>query len=123
MPIDYKKYPPNWKTEIRPRILKRANDCCEFCGVKNLDMGYRDGNGDFNVLHASFSNDVFLQDSGYKLIKIVLTIAHLDHDEANHDVKDNRLAALCQRCHLKYDAPEKARRKREKKFKNQIKLF
>ena len=25
VPIDYKKYPPNWKTEIRPRILERAN--------------------------------------------------------------------------------------------------
>ena len=34
MPIDYKKYPKNWKSEIRPSILKRANNCCEFCGVK-----------------------------------------------------------------------------------------
>lgn len=25
-------YPPNWK-EIRARILKRAGDCCEDCGV------------------------------------------------------------------------------------------
>lgn len=23
MPIDYSKYPPNWKTEIVPRILNR----------------------------------------------------------------------------------------------------
>ena len=32
MPIDYKKYPPNWLTEIRPRILKRAGGRCEFPG-------------------------------------------------------------------------------------------
>ena len=123
MPIDYKKYPPNWKTEIRPRILKRANNCCEFCGVANNDMGYRDEEGEFFALHPSFANQVFLEDTGYKLIKIVLTIAHLDHDEGNHDVKDDRLAALCQKCHLTYDASEKARRRRRKKHKKQYKLF
>jgi hypothetical protein len=26
MPIDYKKYPKNWKTEIRPAILERAKN-------------------------------------------------------------------------------------------------
>lgn len=35
MPIDYSKYPPNWKTEIRPRILNRANNKCECCGIPN----------------------------------------------------------------------------------------
>lgn len=40
---------------------------------------------------------------GFKFTKIVLTIAHLDHDKLNHEVKDERLAALCQRCHLLYD--------------------
>ena len=51
-----------------------------------------------------------------KIIKIVLTIAHLDHDETNWDVKDERLAALCQRCHLRYDKNEKTRRKNTKKY-------
>jgi len=32
-----------------------------------------------------------------------LTIAHLDHDRDNFDVFDERLAALCQKCHLNYD--------------------
>ena len=45
-----------------------------------------------------------------KKVKVVLTIAHLDHDEGNHDVKDDRLQALCQKCHLAYDAEEKYRR-------------
>ena len=37
------------------------------------------------------------------LIIIILTIVHLDHDVDNHQVKDERLAALCQKCHLDYD--------------------
>ena len=49
-----------------------------------------------------------------KKVKVVLTVAHLDHDEENHEVKDERLAALCQWCHLNYDAKEKYRRMLEK---------
>ena len=47
MPIDYREYPENWSTEIRPRILARAGEVrnekgeieedanCEWCGVVN----------------------------------------------------------------------------------------
>jgi hypothetical protein len=45
-----------------------------------------------------------------KSVKVVLTISHLDHDETNHEVTDDRLKALCQICHLRYDALEKYRR-------------
>lgn len=38
MPIDYKKYPKNWLSEIRPRVLKRADNKCEFCGVENYAL-------------------------------------------------------------------------------------
>jgi hypothetical protein len=38
MPIDYKNYPANWKTEIRPAILQRAQNKCEQCGVKNASL-------------------------------------------------------------------------------------
>jgi hypothetical protein len=92
MPIDYRKYPKNWKTEIRPAILDRAKHCCEFCGVPNYSVGYRDKGGVF--VKAGRSDK-------YKVFKIVLTVAHL-----NHDITDNRhenLRALCQRCHLHYD--------------------
>lgn len=85
MPIEYKKYPPNWKTEIRPAVLARANNRCEFCGIENYSIR-PDG------------------------VKVVLTIAHLDHDETNWNVKIDRLRALCQRCHLQYDAAEKKKR-------------
>jgi len=39
MSCDYKKYPSNWKTEIRPAIMQRAKNRCEFCGVKHYSVG------------------------------------------------------------------------------------
>ncbi len=99
MPCDYSKYPPNWKSEIRPRILKRANNCCEECGVAN-----------YSIVERTYPN-------GFKKnVKIILTIAHLDHDEENWNVKDDRLKALCQLHHLRYDAKEKYRRVMTKPF-------
>jgi len=38
---------------------------------------------------------------------VVLTVAHMDHDPTHND-RDN-LRALCQRCHLRYDANHKAK--------------
>ncbi len=122
MPIDYSRYPDNWKTEIVPRILERANNKCEFCDIENKSIvtsipmkvsdGYRykikrfwiTDQGDITRMTPfSLGGDI-------KEIMVVLTIAHLDHDEENHDVEDGRLAALCQYCHLNYDAKEKFRR-------------
>lgn len=57
----------------------------------------------------------------YKPVKVVLTIAHLDHDENNHNVTIDRLKAMCQLDHLQYDAKEKARRK--KYNQNQFDIF
>lgn len=33
-PENKARYPKNWK-DIRARILQRANNRCEFCGVEN----------------------------------------------------------------------------------------
>lgn len=44
-----------------------------------------------------------------KEVKVILTIAHLDHDKENSEVSDDRLRAWCQYCHLGYDAAEKGR--------------
>jgi hypothetical protein len=38
--------------------------------------------------------------------KVVLTIAHMDHDESHADPE--RCRALCQRCHLRWDAKHHA---------------
>lgn len=122
MPIDYKKYPPNWKSEIVPRILDRANHKCELCEVANKSSVYcvkmylRNEGGKYGWRSVWFSNHndaMRLKNIGTqpKRVIVVLTVAHLDHDETNHVVDDSRLAALCQYCHLNYDAKEKYRRK------------
>lgn len=112
MPIDYKKYPKNWK-ELRAAVLKRAKNKCEFCGVENHTYGVRRTDGSFLEYSAMEVEAGFLD--GDRVIQIVLTVAHLDHDEENHDVKLDRLAALCQRCHLRYDIGEKKKRRKNKK--------
>jgi protein-arginine kinase activator protein McsA len=86
MPIDYKKYPPNWR-EIRDRILKRAAHKCEQCGIDNYAINARGS-------------------------KVVLTIAHLDHDADNWEVSDDRLKAMCQACHLGYDRHRHVRKRK-----------
>lgn len=90
MPFDPSRYPENWK-EISLRIRERDGWRCKFCGAVN---GQR---------HPE-TNAV-----------VVLTVAHLGlpypdgrpgnkHDK--QDVRDENLAALCQRCHLNYDRDE-----------------
>lgn len=124
MPIDYSRYPPGWKKVIRPRILERAGHCCEFCFLENLTMAwsvkYPDPDSskkvtrwypeDFSLRFVSIRPGI-----EFKRVKVVLTIAHLDHDESNWNVQDERLKALCQLCHLKYDAAEKKKRRNAKK--------
>ena len=122
MPIDYSRYPKDWKTEIVPRILNRANHQCELCGVENkseltsIPLKISDkGKYKIKRFWLSCENDIkrmvpYALGGEVKKIKVVLTIAHLDHDETNHDVEDDRLKAMCQYCHLNYDASEKYRR-------------
>lgn len=130
MPIDYKNYPSNWKSEIRPAILERANNCCEFCNIINYSLGYRDVNG---IFYSAEKIIQALENNGYdyfehelnncynkkgeptKPIKIVLTIAHLDHDTNNNDYSN--LKALCQKCHLIYDKEHHAKNSRETRVK------
>ncbi len=50
---------------------------------------------------------------GDRPIRIVLTVAHLNHDESASD--DANLAALCQRCHLRHDAVDNQRRAAERR--------
>jgi len=95
-------YPSNWN-EIRAAILKRADNRCEFCGVDNGSKGWRDKHGEFHAIvdlaYASV-RDLRLM-TGMKVIAIVLTVAHLDHNPAN--CEPDNLRALCQMCHLNYD--------------------
>ena len=136
MPIDYKKYPPNWKTEIRPAILQRANSCCEFCNVKNYSEGFRNKQGHFYTTEFvieelesrgldMFEDELFhcvQKDGKVKPIKIVLTVAHLDHNILNNEFSN--LKSLCQKCHLDYDKEHHKKNSREtlKKKKGIIEL-
>ena len=128
MPCNYKNYPPNWFTEIRPRILERAKNCCEQCFVKNYEIILR---GEWAGMKAFKTEDgkIFNAENGEKigehyfgeinkkpkakLTKVILTIAHLDHDKENFEVSDDRLKALCQRCHLVLDKEHHAEKRRE----------
>lgn len=132
MPIDYSKYPPNWKTEIVPAIRKRSGDKCECCGLKNKQEVYstkfqikdeKTGRYKFQTVWFSNESDAIRETrhwEGYKKVKVVLTTAHLDHDETNWSVSLDRLKHLCQICHLRYDAIEKHRRTHSK---DKSKLF
>jgi len=113
-PENKARYPADWK-QVRERILKRANWKCEHPGCRACHgvTGYWH-DGRFRAMPET------LWDAGYKagdkvacsdgttikIIKIVLTIAHLDHTPEN--CHDDNLRAWCQRHHLGYDAKHHA---------------
>jgi hypothetical protein len=130
MPCDYSLYPQNWDTEIRPAILERDGHRCKICRVKNYEYilrgewhnleAYQDAAG--NIHSTANGEKIGDQQSEIdnlkteKAIKVVLTIAHLDHNTENNNY-DN-LAALCQLHHLRHDKGhhmENSRATREKK--------
>lgn len=113
MPCDYSKYPKNWKSEIRPRILDRANHSCEKCKVPNYELIIRGMIGE-NEVYQNMNGIIYNCTNGERIgedyvgnlkkareVKIVLTIAHLDHDITNNE--DANLRAYCQKCHINHD--------------------
>lgn len=113
MPINYKDYPVNWKTEIVPGILKRADNKCEKCqvpnhtiicrGVFNEKEAWQDDDG--NIFSYPDRKSLGQNYVGFirnaRFVRIVLTVAHLDHDINNND--DKNLRAWCQMCHNRHD--------------------
>jgi hypothetical protein len=131
MPIDYSRYPSNWKTEIVPIVLKRANNCCEKCGLQNhsfvfsIRLWIKQVNR-YKLRSIWFRHEEDAKreaDGPIKKVKVILTVAHVDHDETNQSISLDRLLALCQMCHLRYDAFEKYRRLKEKWTRNNPKLL
>jgi hypothetical protein len=117
-PQNRKLYPPDWKA-ISERIrFERAKGQCECCGVWHGESGCRDVLGEF-ITSEEHAAGAGLFDSNNplpKLIKIVLTVAHLNHDPT--DNRDENLKAMCQKCHNDYDRAHRqanARVTREKK--------
>lgn len=130
-PENRHRYPADW-SEIRLRVLQRAGSRCEHvdeggerCSAVHRALGYwrqvrlmlglpgqeqvawevwrwtplprtlRDAGVDKPMTIASCEGPL-------KIVQIVLTVAHLDHQPENCD--DANLRAWCQRHHLAYDA-------------------
>lgn len=79
MPIkDRSKYPANWAA-ISAQVRLKADNKCELCGAANGHPAPISGK------------------------RVVLTVHHITHNPA--DNRPVNLIALCQRCHLRLDAP------------------
>ena len=96
-PSERARYPKDWRA-ISLAIRERAGQRCECegeCGLHRTNPGPRrciEINGAIGV---------------HTRGKIVLTVAHLDHTPENVD--PSNLKAMCQRCHLRYDAAHHAK--------------
>lgn len=115
-PENVARYPDNWD-EISLRIRQRDNWCCRRCGVRNGTLGGRVSTGAFwptgpkeekllgyawpepGEYHLCFGPEG--QRAVLRIIRIVLTVAHLDHTPEN--CADDNLESMCQRCHNIYD--------------------
>ena len=75
-------YPAHWRQLSRSIREDRAGGVCEFCRKARQ--------GQPHPVTGS---------------RVILTVAHLDHDETGADPA--QLAAMCQRCHNTYDAPHR----------------
>ncbi|ULG90669.1 hypothetical protein FH593_20435 (plasmid) [Leptospira interrogans] len=123
-PENKKLYPSNWK-EISLSIRNRAGNKCEWCGVRNKKWVQRTENAVWTKEKdpSNKEEEFELKLLGYS--KIVLTVAHLNHDPS--DCRDENLRALCQKCHLNYDKALHIKNSRitrdNKKSQKEPKLF
>lgn len=114
------RYPTNWPA-IRAAIRARAEEQCECvgeCGGSHLGGRCDAPNGALIVRDRrtpaqwrEHACGALCMGEDCGSTKVVLTVAHLDHDEQNND--PSNLRALCQRCHLALDRADNARRARE----------
>lgn len=125
------RYPADWAA-ISQRVRATAGHRCEWCGVPNGALGWRDPHtGYFTRAECGWpggagwqvgsENRVYRPDGSYytgRIIRIVLTVAHVGafrgpvvpgqpipwgDPHDKHDTRPANLVALCQRCHLGYD--------------------
>lgn len=92
MPIDYRKYPKDWKA-ISRSIRDRSHGQCECAGECGL---HRDHPGPRRC------TEMHNHPAKWAKGKVILTVAHLNHIES--DCRPENLKAMCQRCHLRYDS-------------------
>lgn len=99
MPWNRKDYPDDWE-DLRRQVLERAGNCCE--GSPGFYEDCRAANGQPHPVTGS---------------RVVLTVAHLDHNPQTRDLA--KLRAMCQRCHNRYDAKHRASTRRRKRLERQ----
>lgn len=96
------RYPADWTTRSRFVRFVRARGRCEVwqggCGAEH---------GKPHPVTGS---------------TVVLTTAHIHRDDAEAAGLLN-LGALCQRCHNRFDAQARARRRRERRHRGQLRMF
>jgi hypothetical protein len=125
------RYPKDWKS-IVAQVRERSGHRCEGspafpdCRVPNGAVGYRYDDrwiqlGD-SPEDAGLAVDAAYAD-GFNVIRIVLTIGHLDHTPEHCELAN--LRHWCQRCHLTYDAAHHAetRAATKRKQANTMELF
>jgi len=115
-PENRERYPLNWP-EISRGVRERAGNKCEGCGVANYAIGGRSADGTFLPVRPKGEKLLRIEwpapgewwwcGAGervemLRIIRIVLTVAHLDHRPEN--CAPANLRAWCQRCHNRYDA-------------------
>jgi hypothetical protein len=124
MPMDLRRYPPAWRA-ISRTVRERAGQRCECAGECGADhRGRCDAPNGGTIVRAVADparwmlwsaflagiDERWPAESCHAPVRVVLTVAHLDHDPAGDDPA--RMRALCQRCHLRYDAAHHARNAR-----------
>ena len=100
MPIRHEnrdRYPADWAKRSYFVRVYRARNRCEWCGAAN---------GEPHPVTGS---------------KVVLTCAHV-YDHRPEAASLLNLAALCQRCHNRHDAPRRAENRR-RRVGRQLELF
>lgn len=103
-PENRARYPKEWRA-IRAAIRERAGDCCE--GSPAFPDCRRPNGFYLNKTTGEITEDLMQVEvwdcvDRDKVVRIVLTVGHLDHTPENCDPANLRL--WCQRCHLTYDA-------------------
>lgn len=119
-PENKTRYPKDWPA-ISKKVREEAGNRCETCKAPNGEVVIR-GAGQWDGTYMVETGEVFDHGTGEfkgyargseyygRAVKIVLTVAHLDHQPEN--CAPENLKALCQRCHLRLDAKSKAERRR-----------
>lgn len=89
LPENKEWYPPDWKLRSHFVRFVRAKNKCEWCGAENYRPHPITGS------------------------RVILTTAHIFDDiERPHQLLN--LAALCQLCHNRHDAKDRAIRRKER---------